>query len=44
MKWFFKATAISVALGIAAFAIAGNAGASHVKVDLSVPSQPTIGQ
>ena len=45
MKWFtLKISAISVALGIAAFSLVGSAGASHVKVDVVVPDQPAIGQ
>ena len=34
---------VSIALGAAVFALAGTAGASHVKVDISVPSEVTAG-
>jgi hypothetical protein len=45
MKSFtFKAFVTLLALGIAAFSLAGTAGAAHVVVDLTVPEQPAIGQ
>ena len=34
---------VSIALGVAVFALAGTAGASHVKVDISVPTEATGG-
>ncbi len=34
---------VSIALGVAVFALAGTAGASHVKVDVSVPSEVSGG-
>ena len=45
MKWLvFKISAVSAALGIAAFSLTGIASASHVVVDLSVPHEMSIGQ
>lgn len=45
MKWLvFKISAVSAALGVAAFSLTGIASASHVVVDLSAPHQMSIGQ
>jgi len=38
-----KATLISLALGVAALAVAGSANASQVVVDISAPQQATVG-
>lgn len=39
-----KAFVTLLVVGVAAFGLAGTAGAAHVIVDLSVPDQPAIGQ
>ena len=39
----FKVFAVSIALGVAVFALAGSAGAAHVTVAVSVPDQSTAG-
>ena len=38
-----KVLVVSITLGVAIFALAGTAGASHVKVDVSVPSEVSGG-